>query len=51
VPGIVPKLSRTPGRVRALAEDLGASTDAVRRRVDSERSGAIPSGLAREARR
>ena len=37
VPGIVPKLSRTPGRVPALAEDLGASTDAVRRRAESRR--------------
>lgn len=35
VPGVVPKLSRTPGRVPALAEDLGASTDAVRRRFES----------------
>ena len=49
VPGVVPKLSRTPGRVPALAEDLGASTDAVRRRVESERS-APTSGVAREAR-
>ena len=48
VPGVVPKLSRTPGRVPGLAEDLGASTDAVRQRVESERSGR--SGvLAREA--
>ena len=36
VPGVVPKLSRTPGRVPALAEELGASTDAVRRRVASQ---------------
>lgn len=50
VPGVVPKLSRTPGRVPALAEDLGASTDAVRRRVEAERS-APSGGLAREARR
>lgn len=42
VPGVVPKLSRTPGRVPALAEDLGASTDAVRRRAESRRS--VPSG-------
>ena len=50
VPGVVPKLSRTPGRVPALAEDLGASTDAVRRRAESERS--VPSGVpARDARR
>ena len=50
VPGVVPKLSRTPGRVPALAEDLGASTDAVRRRVESERS-VSSGGLARGARR
>jgi len=50
VPGVVPKLSRTPGRVPALAEELGASTDAVRRSVESSRS-APPSGMAREARR
>jgi formyl-CoA transferase len=50
VPGVVPKLSRTPGRVPALAEELGASTEAVRQHVESERS--APSGvLAREARR
>jgi len=50
VPGVVPKLSRTPGRVPALAEDLGASTDAVRRRVLPERSGTSVR-LARGARR
>jgi formyl-CoA transferase len=33
VPGVVPRLSRTPGAVPPLAEDLGASTEAVRRRV------------------
>ena len=49
VPGVVPKLSRTPGRVPALAEDLGASTDDVRRRSESERSvpSAEPAGEAR----
>ena len=30
VPGIAPKLSRTPGRVPALARPLGADTEAVR---------------------
>ena len=30
VPGVVPKLSRTPGRVPPLAQPLGASTEAVR---------------------
>lgn len=50
VPGVVPKLSRTPGRVPALAEDLGASTEAIRRRVQSE--GSVSSaGPAHEARR
>jgi formyl-CoA transferase len=37
VPGIVPKLSRTPGRVPALAPPLGADTEAVRERL-TERS-------------
>jgi formyl-CoA transferase len=32
VPGVVPKLGRTPGRIPPLAQGLGASTDAVRRR-------------------
>ena len=50
VPGVVPKLSRTPGRVPVLAEELGASTDAVRRSVEARRS-APPAGTAREARR
>ena len=35
VPGVVPKLSRTPGRVPPLARPLGADTDAVRRQVAS----------------
>jgi formyl-CoA transferase len=33
VPGIVPKLSRTPGRVPPLAQRLGAATDAIRGRL------------------
>jgi formyl-CoA transferase len=33
VPGVVPKLSRTPGRVPPLAQPLGAATEAVRQRV------------------
>ena len=33
VPGITPKLSRTPGRVPTLARTLGADTDSVRRRL------------------
>lgn len=50
VPGVVPRLSRTPGRVPALAEDLGASTDDVRR--GSGIPGASTAGeLARETGR
>jgi formyl-CoA transferase len=37
VPGVVPKLSRTPGAVPPLAEPLGAATDAFRRRAAGER--------------
>jgi formyl-CoA transferase len=33
VPGVVPKLSRTPGRVPPLAQDLGEATASIRRRV------------------
>jgi formyl-CoA transferase len=33
VPGIVPKLSRTPGNVPPLAQRLGAATDAIRGRL------------------
>lgn len=33
VPGVVPKLSRTPGVVPPLGQELGAATDAVRRRI------------------
>ena len=42
VPGISPKLSRTPGRVPPLARPLGADTGAVRARIGG-------SGLATEA--
>ena len=34
VPGVVPRLSRTPGAVPPLAQELGAATDAVRSRMD-----------------
>ena len=34
VPGIVPKLSRTPGSVPPLAQPLGEATDAIRGRVE-----------------
>ncbi|HEX7554324.1 MAG TPA: CoA transferase, partial [Geothrix sp.] len=33
VPGIVPKLSLTPGRVRSVAPALGADTEAVLKRA------------------
>jgi formyl-CoA transferase len=33
VPGVVPRLSRTPGRVPGLARPLGADDEAVRRRL------------------
>ena len=36
VPGVVPKLSRTPGQVPALAQPLGAATEIVRARYESE---------------
>ncbi len=39
VPGISPKLSRTPGRVPPLARSLGADSQAVRARID-----AVPAG-------
>jgi formyl-CoA transferase len=37
VPGVAPKLSRTPGRVPHLARPLGADTEAIRRRTDRVR--------------
>jgi formyl-CoA transferase len=39
VPGVVPKLSRTPGAVGPLAQELGAETDVVRRRLAAESVG------------
>jgi formyl-CoA transferase len=50
VPGVVPKLSRTPGRVPALAQELGGATDAVRRRV-APKAVTTQDRLAGEARR
>jgi formyl-CoA transferase len=38
VPGVVPKLSRTPGRIPPLAQPLGAATEAIRGRVSPVRS-------------
>jgi formyl-CoA transferase len=34
VPGVMPRLSRTPGAVPPLAQELGAATEAVRSRVE-----------------
>jgi len=50
VPGVVPKLSRTPGQVPPLAEELGASTEAVRRRIQI-REASPSEAVAPEARR
>ena len=33
VPGVVPRLSRTPGMIPPLAQELGAATEEVRRRM------------------
>ncbi len=38
VPGVTPKLSRTPGRVPPLAPTLGADTEDVRHQLDHDRS-------------
>ena len=55
VPGIAPKLSRTPGRVPALARPLGADTEAVRAQfgdagVAAQRPGTFDRGQARRGR-
>lgn len=46
VPGVAPKLSRTPGRVPPLAPPLGADTNAVRARLDG--TGPRPGSEAKE---
>jgi len=46
VPGVTPKLSRTPGRVPYLARPLGADTDAVRRWLDSAAADSTSEQLA-----
>ncbi len=52
VPGVVPKLSRTPGRVPHLAQELGASTEAIRRRTrTARRRGGSAEPAASEATR
>jgi formyl-CoA transferase len=38
VPGVVPRLSRTPGSLPALGQKLGAATDEVRRRFEHSAS-------------
>jgi formyl-CoA transferase len=38
VPGVAPKLSRTPGRVPPLGRALGADSEAIRQRVDRVRT-------------
>ena len=49
VPGVVPRLSRTPGMVPPLAQALGAATDAIRGRVArrSPRADPRPTSQAR----
>ncbi len=37
VPGIAPRLSRTPGRVPPLGRELGADTEAIRQRIGQAR--------------
>jgi formyl-CoA transferase len=39
VPGVAPKLSRTPGRVPPLGRALGADTEAIRQRFDRAPTG------------
>jgi formyl-CoA transferase len=46
VPGVAPKLSRTPGRVPPLARPLGADTDAVRRRLGAGAGSGTPAGTS-----
>jgi len=43
VPGVVPKLSRTPGAVPPLAQDLGAATTDIRGDLARRTSAAAPS--------
>ena len=53
VPGIAPKLSRTPGRVPALARPLGADTEAVRAQFSDTGDGVVADhpGPSTDARR
>ncbi|HEX5590978.1 MAG TPA: CoA transferase [Candidatus Limnocylindrales bacterium] len=47
VPGISPKLSRTPGRVPPLARPLGADTEAIRHRFGQDRAADDAPGASR----
>lgn len=47
VPGITPRLSRTPGHVPPLAQDIGAATELMREKV--RRSPALTAGTAASA--
>jgi formyl-CoA transferase len=44
VPGVTPRLSRTPGAVRPLAPPLGADTQAVLARLDGAEAGEAAAG-------
>jgi formyl-CoA transferase len=44
VPGIVPKLSATPGSIRSPAPTLGQHTDAVLGALPARQTGAPPTG-------
>jgi formyl-CoA transferase len=33
VPGVIPKLSRTPGSIRSLAPNIGENTDEILRSI------------------
>jgi formyl-CoA transferase len=46
VPGIVPKLSATPGSIRSPAPTLGQHTDAVLGALPTRQTGAPPTGEA-----
>ena len=47
VPGVVPRLSRTPGRVPPLAQRLGEATEEVKRRLEAS-AGAVAKRRAGE---
>jgi formyl-CoA transferase len=49
VPGIAPKLSRTPGRVPRLAQALGAATDEVRQHLNGSDGRRLQPAIADDA--